>query len=65
MIASDLWCPIIFVTYNEEIVAFTTRAETLARREGAVVDFKVSVPPTDPWFHQLFIQTCYIQLRRH
>lgn len=65
IIASGPWCPVIFVTYNEEVMVFTTRGMTLAKCENEVVDYHVSVFPHEQWFHQLFIQTCYVQIARH
>lgn len=65
MIADGPWCPVIFVPYNEEMMVFTTRGMTLAGRENELVDFIITVLPTERWFHQLFIQTCYVQIRRH
>lgn len=65
MMSEGLWCPVIFVPYNEKVVVFTTRGMTLARHEGEVVDFPVTTFPTEKWFHQLYIQTCYVQIVRH
>lgn len=64
MIADGFWCPIIFVPYNEEIAVFTTRGMTLARPPGQIVDFPIPAYPTEKWFHQLYIQTCYVQIVR-
>lgn len=65
MIADGPWCPVIFVPYNEEMTVFTIRGMTMAGRENERVDFRIAVPASDPWFHQLYIQTCYVQIRRH
>jgi len=44
---------------------FTTRAETVARPAAREVDYEVSTDVHSPWFHQLYIETCYVQIRRH
>lgn len=36
----------------------------MAGRENERVDFRIAVPASDPWFHQLYIQTCYVQIVR-
>lgn len=64
VIAEGQWCPIIFAEYEGELCAFTPRAQFIARREGQRVDWQMPCTPVDPWFHQLFINTAYVQLPR-
>lgn len=65
MKSDGFWCPILFREYEGVMRAYTTRGETLARPEGREVDYTVSTDADSPYFHTIYIETCYIQLRRH
>lgn len=65
MKADGPWCPIIIRMQHGENKVFTTRAETVARPAMREVDYEVSTDVHSPWFHQLYIETCYVQIRRH